>query len=262
MGVVARALRDAPSGHWVVRQTLHDVLHVHWPVPASALAPYVPLPVDTYGGTAWITVSAFDVSNLRLRLMPRVPGLDAYAALTVRTYVTDDHRGGVYYLSLDVTNPITVLLGRWARHLPYHHAWATLGSRNSTQFFYIRRRGDQQPPAQFSTHYGPTSAIYTAERSSLAEFLLERYFVYTSAGSGELLRAELYHRPWPLQDASARIALSGLLPDSLRLPPAAPLLHYCERLDMRAWPLERVRILRPPARDRGRGASAQSHLEQ
>ena len=258
MGVVARALRDAPSGHWVLRQTLHDVLMAHWPVSADALRAHVPLPLDTFGGHAWLTVSPFDVSDVRLRLWPRVPGADAYAALTVRTYVLLDKKPGVFYLSLDATNPVAVMLGRLARHQAYEHAWATLGSRGATQFFYSRRREDRDPPAQFSAHYGPAGPIYTADRGSLLDFLVERYWVYSEDRRGRFYRSEMYHRPWPLQDASARIAMSGLLPKGVNLPPVAPLLHYCRRLDVKVWPLERVAWERPVGRERMRRAEPPS----
>ena len=240
MCAAARALRDAPPNPWIVRFTLHDVLLAHWPVPASLLREHVPVPLDTYGGEAWITVMPYDVSELRLRLLPRIPGLDAFATLAVRTPVMVDRKPGYWFCTIEATNPLAVLAGRWLQRLPYQHALATLGGRGGSKFFYCRRRHRGMPPAQFSAHYAPAGDIFTAERGSLTEFLVERYYLYTRDGRGQLYRGEINHRPWPLQEATARIAMSGLLPDGLRSPAGPPLVHYCGRLDVRGWPFERM----------------------
>jgi uncharacterized protein len=235
MAVVARLLPSPPPGPSLMRYTLVDVLFVHWPISASLLRPLVPLPLDLYGGQAWVTVAPFDLNGLRLRYAPPLPGLDSFAELDVRTYVTVDRKPGIWLLSADATSPLTVILQRWRRRFPYFHARTTLGRRGETLFYHCIRQGSHGPRTQFAAHYTPRGPVYTAEPGSLADFLLERYYTYSINQRGEVYRSQVNHRPWPLQDVSARIAMANLLPESLQLGNTPPQLHYCEHLDVHAW---------------------------
>ena len=55
------ALRERPAGSPIMRQTWHDLLFLHWPVPAELLQPHLPprLTIDTHDGMAWLAVVPF-----------------------------------------------------------------------------------------------------------------------------------------------------------------------------------------------------------
>jgi hypothetical protein len=53
---------------------------------------------------------------------------------------------------------------------------------------------------------------------------------------GRLHRAEIHHRPWPLQPADASVALNTMPP--FEVPEWDPLVHYAERQDVVIWALE------------------------
>ena len=76
------------------------------------------------------------------------------------------------------------------------------------------------------------------EPGSLEHFLTERYCLYAEH-EGVLYRADIHHRPWPLQPADARIDLNTMAPRGLRLE-GEPGLHYSARQDVVIWPLERA----------------------
>jgi uncharacterized protein YqjF (DUF2071 family) len=94
--------------------------------------------------------------------------------------------------------------------------------------------------------YAPAGEVFHAEPGSLEHFLTERYCLYSSPGSvggprDRLYRAEVHHRQWPLQPAEAELDAAGLLAAaSVRRRDVAPLLHFAERLDVRAWAAEPV----------------------
>src|SRR5215218_5962066 len=67
-----------PERRWVMGQTWTDLLFAHWRVPPAALERVMPpeLPLDTFGGSAWLGVTPFGVRDLRrtawdLLLQPR-----------------------------------------------------------------------------------------------------------------------------------------------------------------------------------------------
>ncbi|MDR6878811.1 uncharacterized protein YqjF (DUF2071 family) [Bacillus sp. 3255] len=80
------------------------------------------LPLDTYDGYAWIGIVPFHMCSIRLRWLPAVPYLSAFPEINVRTYVVRDGKPGVYFFSLDVTNPMAVALARGVFHLPYYRS--------------------------------------------------------------------------------------------------------------------------------------------
>jgi len=84
-----------------MKQTWHDLLFAHWPVPFQQLRPLVPaqLSLDTCDGQCWVGVIPFWMSGVRSRGLPPLPGLSRFPELNVRTYVTYKGKGGVYFFS-------------------------------------------------------------------------------------------------------------------------------------------------------------------
>jgi uncharacterized protein len=95
-----------PSGPWIMKQTWHDLLFAHWPLPHATLRPLVPaqLELDQYGGQCWVGVVPFRMSGVTGRAMPPLPGLSSFPELNVRTYVTHGEKPGVYFFSLDAAS--------------------------------------------------------------------------------------------------------------------------------------------------------------
>jgi uncharacterized protein YqjF (DUF2071 family) len=101
--VVAHRPWPLPAGPWVMRQTWHDLLFAHWPLPPALMRPLVPAPlmIDTFDGQSWAGVIPFHMSRIRGRGLPPLPGLSRFPELNVRTYVSHGGKAGVYFFSLD-----------------------------------------------------------------------------------------------------------------------------------------------------------------
>jgi uncharacterized protein len=227
-----------PARAWSWRQTWHDLLFAHWPVPADDLRPHVPdgLDVQEFDGTSWIGVVPFRMSGVMRRYVPDIPGISAFPEINVRLYVERDGRPGVWFLSLDAANRLAVWAGRQFFHLPYHYARMSIVEDGST-FRYDSRR----PGATFAARYAPTSDVYRAAEGTLEHWLTERYCLYAQAGDGSLWRNDVHHAPWPLQHAETAIDENTMLaPHRLTLsgPPAH--LHFARRVDVVVWSGERI----------------------
>ena len=113
-----------PGKPWVMTQTWHDLLFAHWRCPIEDLRPLVPQPleIDTFEGSAWISVTPFYMSGVRMRLAPPVPTASAFEELNVRTYVTLDGRPGIWFFSLDCASSLAVVGARIGVYLPYYRA--------------------------------------------------------------------------------------------------------------------------------------------
>ena len=225
-----------PRRGWVMAQTWDDLLFAHYRVPVEQLREHVPegLDVQEHSGSGWLAVTPFAITGLRARGTFPLPLVSSFLELNVRTYVTRDDRPGIWFFSLDASSQLAVEAARRLYRLPYFRADISL-RRSGKEIVYecTRREGKA-----FSGRYRPTGSVSPAEPGSLEHFLTERYCLYAEH-EGSLFRADIHHRPWPLQSAEARIELNTMPPADLELR-GEPLLHYSARQDVVIWPLKGV----------------------
>jgi len=228
-----------PDGQWAMTQTWHDLLFMHYPVSKELLRPLVPDPltVDLYAGEAWISVTPFWMSNLRPPGVPPVPFVSRFAELNVRTYVTYGGKPGVYFFSLDAANFPAVWGARAFFYLPYFYAKMSVKVRNDLIIYNSSRR---ETAAELSAEYRPIKGVEPGTPGTLEHWLTERYCLYT-VHRDQLFRAEVHHKPWPLQAAEATFETLTVA-DAVGLPSleSKPFLHFSREQEVIVWPLRRV----------------------
>jgi uncharacterized protein YqjF (DUF2071 family) len=230
-------------------QRWNDLLFAHWPVPALSIAPLLPegLQVDTFQGSAWLGVVPIWLDRIKLRGLPPIPGMRGFPDLNLRTYVRDEQTGtlGVYFFSLDASSLLAVVMARTFFHLPCHWAEMRLDQRSDREFSFYSRRRFSTSQVMFKARYrglGPTRKLAEPRSGSLEYFLMERNCLFTRDRSGQAVRANLHHVPWPLEEAEAEIERNDLAEAiGIQLPNQEPVLHYSRRLALYIWPTELVR---------------------
>jgi uncharacterized protein YqjF (DUF2071 family) len=223
-------------------QTWDDLAFLHWPLPADELRARVPaaLAIDEYDGSAWLGVTPFRVTHLRGRGLPAVPRLSSFLELNVRTYVTYEDRPGIWFFSLDCESPLAVRAARSLYKLPYFDARMSARPRDDEIEYESSRTHTGAQPAELVAAYGPRGEPGPSEPGSLANFLTERYCLYATDDDDVLFRAEIHHRPWPLQAAQASVERNAMPPAGIELAPEPALSHFSRRQDVLIWPLARV----------------------
>jgi uncharacterized protein len=223
-------------------QTWEDLLFAHWRVDADALRRLLPdaVRLQTHDGAAWLGMTPFRVSALRLRGTLPLPRVSSFLELNVRTYVTAGGKPGIWFFSLDASSRVAAEAARRTYKLPYFQA--RIGATHQGEWieYESARVGNGGGPHVFSARYRPSGEVFNAAPGSLEEFLTERYCLYAVAERGRLHRAEIHHPPWPLQRAGATIELNTMAPGELALPGEGPLLHFARVQDVVIWPLRRV----------------------
>jgi hypothetical protein len=218
-----------------------DLLFAHWPVDAALLRPLVPSPlkVQEFEGTSWVGLVPFRMAGVMRRPLPDLPWISAFPELNVRLYVEHEGRPGVWFLSLDATNPLAVWAARRFFHLPYYQA--RIGIRGSGDVFdYTAQR--KGPAPRLDVSYGPVSPPYESTPGTLEHWLTERYCLYAKAPDGSIWRNDVHHASWPLQAAEADfrhnsyLSIHGL--NILGVPPLH--LHFARRVDVVVWKGTRV----------------------
>jgi uncharacterized protein YqjF (DUF2071 family) len=225
-----------PKRPWVMGQTWDDLLFSHYRVPAATLRTLVPegLEVQEHSGSGWLGVTPFVIAGLRARGLLPLPYASSFRELNVRTYVTRDEKPGIWFFSLDASSRLAVEAARRLYRLPYFHAEISM-RRRGDEILYDCSRDDGKA---FSATYAADGDVFNAEPGTLEHFLTERYCLYAEH-EGELYRAEIHHRRWPLQRAQAQIELNTMPPFKLE-PIEQPFFYYSKRQDVVIWPLERA----------------------
>ncbi|UOQ74322.1 YqjF family protein [Hymenobacter cellulosilyticus] len=234
----------------LMRQRWSQLLFAHWPVAPEVLQPYLPtrLELDLFEGQAWLGVVPFTMSGIRPLGLPAVPGLSNLHELNVRTYARLDGVPGVWFLSLDATQPLGVWAARNLFHLPYLHARMTLTETNGTLHAKAERTHPGAAPATFAASWTPGRQLPASAPGTLQHFLTERYHLYTagpdlqSAIKGsDLWRGDVYHAPWALRTATLHTWESTVV-ESHCLPTlaGAPLLYAADALDVWVRRIQRV----------------------
>ncbi|TVR52478.1 MAG: DUF2071 domain-containing protein [Puniceicoccaceae bacterium] len=224
-----------PHRPWSWRQSWHDLLFLHWAVDPDWLQEQLPagLEADCYNGQGWIGLVPFTMSGVTRRGFPAPSLLCDFPEINVRTYVIHGGKPGVWFFSLDVPNPLAVWVARTFFGLPYFNARMRVrGTEEKVE--YRHRRGHRAFEATYrprgKTDYPP---------GSFEIWSTERYCLYSRDRRERLCRAEVHHRRWPLEDASADIRVNTLL-DGLPLGERHPSALFSRTIDVVVFPLERV----------------------
>jgi uncharacterized protein YqjF (DUF2071 family)/hemerythrin-like domain-containing protein len=225
-----------------------QISFLHWCCDPDVLQSRLPpgLTIDTFDHLAWVGLTPFRLTGLRLPFMPPLPWLSAFPETNLRTYVMGPAGSGIWFFSLDAARLPAVLGARLAYGLPYY--WATM---------QVRRTG--QRVEYTSARSGAKTAIVVEvgealpDPDPLALFLTERYRLYTR-WLGQLAVASVEHAPWPLHRATVP-RLTETLRRAAGLPShdAPALVHYSPGVHVRVGGLRRIRCERPEPGPRREG---------
>jgi uncharacterized protein YqjF (DUF2071 family) len=150
----------------------------------------------------------------------------------------------VYFFSLDAGNLLAVMLARSVFHLPYYWAQMRIEPRGEQEFSFYSRRLLSGKSVRFAAKYrglGPSKRLVQSRPGTIEYFLTERYCLFTRDALGRLLKANIHHVPWPLEEAEAEFEHNDLAAAvGLELPKTKPLLYYSRRLVVYVWSPEVV----------------------
>ena len=217
-----------------------DLAFLHWRIPAERMRPLVPasLELDLFEGSAWVAVTPFRMTNVRPVFTPPIPTASDFPELNVRTYVRHLGRAGVWFFSLDATSWLAAMAARAAVSLPYFHARMNERRVGDEVEYDSVRTHPNAPAAEFRARYRPLGSVFRAEPESLDFWLTERYSLFAMRAR-QLLRLDIQHVQWPLQEAMVDIQRNTMASAAgITLPPEAPHVRFASQLDVVAnWPV-------------------------
>lgn len=209
-----------------------DLAFIHYRIDAATLAPLLPagLRIDEFGGSAWIGLVPFLMSNVAPRPLPNLPGFSTFPEINVRTYVEAGGKPGVWFFSLDADSWPAVFGGRQLFNLPYFSA-RMQQTRRDGWFHYSSDR--RKSAGIFHGRYRPTGEVFRSQAGTFEYWATERYCLYAHSPRRGLSRLNVHHAPWPLQDAEAEIDDNTLFAAAgLTSADTAPVCHFARGVDV------------------------------
>jgi uncharacterized protein YqjF (DUF2071 family) len=229
-------------------QDWRNLTFLHWRCEADAVQRMLPakLQADLFDGSAWLGMTPFLLSGLRLPGMPSVPWLSTFPETNVRTYVRGpDGEAGIWFFTLETSRLLAAVGGRVAYGLPYR--WASMSvSREPHGMTYRSHRTSHS--SQIATKLAVIVRDEIARPDELERFLTARFRLYSVRADQQLIAADVEHEPWPLWRAGIWHVEENLV-QSLGLPPIGePLVHYSSGVHTRIGrPVQcDAKVLRPP----------------
>jgi uncharacterized protein YqjF (DUF2071 family) len=213
---------------------------LHWRYPPATVARHLPdgLRVQTFDGSAWVSMTPFVMDRVRPPLTPPLRGLSTFPETNVRTYVEDaTRRDGLWFFSLEAACLALVAVVRSTYRLPYCWADMAVEQTGSTIRYRSRRRW---PAASTATGHDIVVDVGLPQpaqpQSELDVFLMDRWRAYAPTPLG-LAFTPVEHEPWPVSTARVE-RLDETLLAAVGLPPPAgdPLVHYCRGVHARLGP--------------------------
>lgn len=214
----------------VMFQGWRDITFVHWryqPEPIRRMLPHR-LTLDTFDGDAWVGLTPFVVTGLRVPGLPALPWISRFPEMNVRTYVRGPAgERGVWFFSLEADRLAAVLGARMFYRLPYR--WARMRvSCKQEEIEYGSRRHFRAGRADIKVQTGLPIDSNDQER-----FLTARYRLYTVLG-GRLAFAQVHHPAWPLRAAKVlRLEQDVIEHSGLPTPTGEPLIHFSQGVSVR-----------------------------
>ena len=212
-----------------------DLGFLHHRVAFQVLQAMLPpdLELETYDGTAWVSIVPFRMAGVRWRNTPAVPGFSGFPELNVRTHVRHRDKPGVFFFSLDATNLPFVLGARTLHGIPY--LWSDIELSQRQDGFTMGSRRREGPPAAFHASFAPEGDAFEAAPGTFEHWVTERYCLYAHH-RGRLWRTEVHHAPWALRRARFEVHTNDLLRSAgIEVLEAAPVAHFSAGTEVVAY---------------------------
>lgn len=211
---------------WVYYQEWNNALFLHFKVPEAVLEPYIPqgLTLDSFESSCWVSLVAFTMNKVRPRYVPSMPFISDFHEVNLRTYIKDDKKPGVFFLSIEGEKALSNFIAKHLSGLPYEKA--DIARAHS---FYESYNNKNSLKAQFDIGV-------KAKKEAVDIWLTERYALYLTEGQN-VYRYEIDHEEWDLKevlfntlDLSYKVGTHALInPDRA---------HYSPGVKVIAWSRE------------------------
>lgn len=212
-------LQIRPNQRPFMRQSWQNLAFFHRKFDPALLSPLIPKPLTlhTHQNNAYVGFVPFVMANVRLAGLPPVPSQRRFLETNIRTYVLDpEGRPGVFFFSLDCTDPLSIAFARSQFGLNYLPAHLSI-SQIQDQIIYSGTRTHQPQAAYRAAIRVTQNAAAPAPINSLEYWLVERYLLFAFR-QGKLLTGQVHHAPYQIIAPTHATCLESMISATTHLP--------------------------------------------
>ncbi|MBO0324392.1 DUF2071 domain-containing protein [Muricauda sp. CAU 1633] len=183
---------EIPNQGWKFYQEWNNAIFLHWQVDIEELKRFVPdqLEIDLYEGKPWVSVVAFTMEKIRPKNFPSFPPISNFDEINIRTYVKQEDKSGVYFLSIEGGTNLSCKVAKGISELPY-------------RFSTIKRTENEIESSNLEfndwMHVVYQIGKEIKEKTELDKWLIERYALYQDSKTA-INEFEIHHLQWPINE--------------------------------------------------------------
>ncbi|RKE98667.1 YqjF family protein [Ichthyenterobacterium magnum] len=186
---------EIPKRPWKFYQEWNKAIFLHWEVNPELIKPMLPkgVKLDVLNGKTWVSLVAFDMNNIGIRSLPKLPHISDFFEINIRVYTVCNRKPSVYFLSMEGSKKSSCKVLKAVSKFPYRYSemkrtnfnYDSKNTINNDHFYTEYRLGDQ-------LHKDDTDI-----------WLTERYAVFQDHKKN-LIEYDVHHIEWPLQSISLK----------------------------------------------------------
>ncbi|MGL4631571.1 MAG: YqjF family protein [Leadbetterella sp.] len=187
---------DLPKGPWRYYQEWNRAVFFHWKIPQDVLRMHVPekLILDTFEGDCYVSLVAFTMEKIRPRYVPAVSFISDFDEINLRTYIDNDNKKGVYFLSIEAGKALSAFIAKSMSGLAYEKAFTKRDLQSYTS-------KNERTGCFLDTEFKIGQKI--VHKTALDIWLTERYCLYLNEAK-DLYRYDIHHLEWELKELDLR----------------------------------------------------------
>ncbi len=179
-----------PNHSWKYYQEWNDTIFLHWQVNPKLIEPMLPKGInpDVINGKSWVSLVAFDMNNIGVRSIPKIPHISDFHEINIRVYITCKGKPSVYFLSMEGSKKTSCKVLKAVSKFPYRYSKM---ERSSLNFKSQNRKYNDS----FNIEYNVGNDIASKDETDL--WLTERYAVFQDYKKS-IIEYDVHHMEWPV----------------------------------------------------------------
>ncbi|MDO5979132.1 YqjF family protein [Flavivirga spongiicola] len=182
---------EYPKRKWAFYQEWNKAVFLHWEVSPNLITPLLPkgIKLDVLNEKTWVSLVAFNMNNIGIRNLPKVPYISDFYEINIRVYITCNGKPSVYFLNMEGSKRSSCKILRAVSKFPYQYSKM---SRDNN--IYISKNKTFNDI--FNIEYHIEDTPIKKDKTDL--WLTERYAVFQDY-KNHIIEYDVHHIEWPVQ---------------------------------------------------------------
>lgn len=218
---------EIPKRSWKFYQEWNKAIFLHWEVEPADVQTFLPdsVTLDTINGKAWVSLVAFNMNHIGVRMLPKMPHISDFYEINIRTYIKCKNKSSVYFLSMEGSKRSSCKILKAISKFPYEYS-----KMKRTDYSYESKNSNQNN--SFDLIYRTKKE--SSKKDHIDRWLTERYAVFQEH-KNKLIEYDVHHLEWPLKEISTN-SLKIDYPKFNHLINKPPdRMHYSEGVKVLTW---------------------------